>query len=256
MFQYRFDNGSLNGHSFGNLFIAALTKLTGSFEKAIEEASKILKLKGKVLPSTFDNINICAELEDGKIIEEEDNIIERHNDNVHLRSKIKRVFHKPSARANYKALKEIEEADLIIICPGSLYTSIISPLLVEGISDTINKSKAKKVYICNIMTQVSQTYGFKASDHVKKILEYLDGNLDFVILNKEKPVSELLDSYARENAYFVEDDVEEIKKLGIKVVHEDFLDDITEKKLLWEKKDLLRHNPDKIAEVLVGLIKN
>ena len=92
LFQYRFENGSLNGYSFGNLFIAALTNVTGSFEKAVEEASKILKLKGKVLPSTFDNIHICAELEDGTILNEEDEIIDRHNDNVHLRSPINSVF--------------------------------------------------------------------------------------------------------------------------------------------------------------------
>jgi len=253
LFQYRFDNGTLNGHSFGNLFIAALSKLTGSFESAVEEASKILKLKGKVLPSTFDNIHICAELEDGSILKEEDAIIDRNNDEVHLRSKIKRVFLNPSAKANEKTLQAIEEADLIVLCPGSLYTSIISPLLVEGISEAINKSEAKKVYICNIMTQLSQTYGYKVSDHVKKILEYLGGSLDFVILNDGNPGNELLDSYAKEDAYLVENDIGEVEDLGIKVVCEDLLDSASEKKLLWEKKNLLRHDPDKIAEILVGL---
>jgi len=254
LFQYRFDNRSLNGHSFGNLFIAALTKLTGSFEKGIEEAAKILKLKGKVLPSTFDNVHVCAELEDGKLIEEEDNIIDRHNDNVHLRSPIKRIFLKPSARANEKILKEIENADLIVLCPGSLFTSVITNLLVDGVASSINKSKAKKVYVCNIMTQVSQTYNYKASDHVKKILDYLNGKLDIVVLNREKPGQDLLDSYKLENAYFVESDIEEIERMGIKVVCDDLLDNVSEKKLLWEKKNLLRHDPDKIAEVLVGLV--
>jgi len=254
LFQYRFDNGSLNGHNFGNLFIAALTKLTGSFEQAISETAKILKLKGKVLPSTFDNVHVCAELEDGTIIEEENNIIDRHNNYVHLRSKIKRIFLKPSAKASEKSLKEIEGADLIVLCPGSLYTSVITNLLVEGITNSINKSKAKKVYVCNIMTQVSQTHEYKASDHVKNILGYLNGILDFVILNNEKPNKDLLDSYKLENAYLVENDIDEVEKLGVKIINEDFLDNVNDKKLLWEKKYLLRHNPDKIAKVLVGLM--
>lgn len=253
LFQYRFDNGSLQGHNFGNLFIAALSKLTGSFEKAIEETSKILKLKGKVLASTFDNVHICAELENGQIIEEEDKIIDRKNNEVHLRSQIKKVFLKPFAKANEKALKEISNADLIVICPGSLFTSIIPNLLIEDVSNTINKSKAKKVYVCNIMTQVSQTYNYRASDHVKKILEYV--NIDHVILNTKIPDSDLLEAYKQENAYLVENDVDEIKNLGIKVTADSLLDDISEKKLLWEKRYLLRHDPEKIAKVLIGLMR-
>ncbi len=254
LFQYRISNGNLNGYSFGNLFIAALADLTGSFENAIEEASKILKLKGRVLPSTFDNINICAELEDGTILKEENEIIDRNNDKVYIRSPIKKVFHNPIAKANKRTLEAIHEADLIVLSPGSLYTSVISNLLVEGISEAITVSKAKKVYICNIMTQVSQTYEYKASDHVKKILEYLKSDLDFVILNNKNPSKDLIELYKIENAYLVENDINKIESLGIKVILGDLLDDVKEKKLLWEKKNLLRHDPDKIAEILIGLI--
>lgn len=254
LFQYRINNGDLKGYSFGNLFIAALVDLTGSFENAIEEASKILKLKGRVLPSTFDNINICAELEDGKILKEENDIIDRNNDNVYMRSHIKRVFHNLVARANKKVLSAIEEADLIVISPGSLYTSIISNLLVEGIPEAIGMSKAKKVYVCNIMSQVSQTYGYKASDHIKKILEYLKSDLNFVILNNKSPPEEIIELYKIENAHLIENDIGEIENLGVSIIIEDLIDDVNEKKLLWEKKNLLRHNPDKIAEVLMRLI--
>jgi len=257
LFQYRFDEGAFEGYSFGNLFIAALTKLNnGSFEKALEEASRILNLKGNVLPATFDNVNICAELEDGNVLEEEDKIIDRHNNYVHLRPKIKRVFHNPEGHVNEKAIQKIEEADLIIFSPGSLFTSIISNLVVKGIPEAINRSKAKKVYVCNIMTQVSQTYGFKASDHVSQILNYLGegSGLDVVVLNKEKPSEELLESYKKENAFLVENDCEKLEKLGVRILLGDFLDDVEEKKLLWEKKDLLRHNPQKIADLLVGLV--
>ena len=254
LFQYRFKNAGLEGHSFGNLFIAALADLTGSFENAIEEVSKILKLKGRVFPSTFDNINICAELEDGTLLKEENAIIDRDNDEVYNRSPIKKVFHNPIAKANEKALKAIEEADLIVLSPGSLYTSIISNLLVEGIPESIARSNGKKVYVCNIMSQVSQTYGYKASDHVNKIKEYLKCDLDFVILNNKSPNEDLIESYKMENAHLIENDIDKIENSGISVIAEDLLDDVKEKRILWEKKNLLRHDPDKISEVLVGLI--
>jgi len=254
LFQYRFKNAGLEGHSFGNLFIAALADLTGSFENAIEEVSKILKLKGRVFPSTFDNINICAELEDGTLLKEENAIIDRDNDEVYNRSPIKKVFHNPIAKANEKALKAIEEADLIVLSPGSLYTSIISNLLVEGIPESIARSNGKKVYVCNIMSQVSQTYGYKASDHINKINEYLKCDLDFVILNNKSPNEDLIESYKMENAHLIENDIDKIENSGISVIAEDLLDDVKEKRILWEKKNLLRHDPDKISEVLVGLI--
>ena len=253
LFQYRINNGDLKGYSFGNLFIATLADLTGSFENAIEEASKILKLKGRVLPSTFDNVHICAELEDGTLLNEENDIIDRNNDKVHMRSPIKRVFHNSVARVNKKVLSAICDADLIVLSPGSLYTSIISNLLVEGIPEAIAMSKAKKIYVCNIMSQISQTYRYKASDHVKKILEYLKSDLDFVVLNNKNPSEEIIELYKMENAYLIENDVDKIESFGVSIIIEDLIDDVNEKKLLWEKKNLLRHNPDKIAEVIMNI---
>ena len=255
LFQYRFENGSLNGHSFGNLFIATLTKITGSFEKAIEETSRILKLTGKVLPSTFQNTNICAELEDGSIIEQEDNIIDRNNKEVYIRSKIKKVFLNPEAVANPAAIKAIEQADLIILCPGSLFTSIITNLLVKGIPEAIQNSKAKKIYICNIMTQISQTHNYRASDHLKQVSNYVGQHPDFIILNTKLPPENIIESYEKENASLVENDIKAINKTfpQTKIIQEELIDEVSEKKLLWEKKDLLRHNPDKIAKVLIGL---
>ncbi|MBU0635978.1 uridine diphosphate-N-acetylglucosamine-binding protein YvcK, partial [Candidatus Micrarchaeota archaeon] len=169
LFQYRFQNGSLEGHSFGNLFIAALTATTGSFEKAVQEASRILAIQGKVVPSTLSNTHIGVELENGQVLVGEDTIVAR-NDTVHKRSPIKKAFLKPaSVKATPEALEEIKNADLIILGPGCLYTSIISNLLVNGIASSIQKSKAKKVFVCNIMTQQGQTDGFSASQHIKKI---------------------------------------------------------------------------------------
>jgi len=254
LFQYRFKNGDLEGYSLGNLFIGALTKLTGSFEKAIEEASKILKLKGKVCPVTFDNINICAELEDGTILNEEDEIIDRHNPEVYSRSPIKRVYHNPKPIANSNAVKEIEQADLIVISPGSLFTSITSNLLVSGISEACKKSKAKKVYVCNIMTQQCQTTGYKATNHIKQISKYLGFTPDHILINNKKPKSELIDSYEKEHAKIVEIDRQELESLEINIIEEDLLDKSAEKKPLWEKKDLLRHSPEKTAKLLMTLI--
>jgi uncharacterized cofD-like protein len=254
LFGYRFSEGSLNGHNLGNLLIAALTKVSGSFEQGIEKASKILKLKGRVLPSTLDNVHICARLKDGTILEEENNIIDRNNSFVHLRSPIEEVYLKPKAYANAKAIKEILDADLIVICPGSLYTSIISNLLVEGISEAIRKSSAKKVYICNIMSQVNQTHGYKASDHVKQIIRYLGVCPDYVILNDKMPEKSLIEEYEKENAHIVDVDIENIKNLGCEVISQDLLEDVCEKKMLWEKKDLLRHNSDKTAELIMKII--
>ncbi|MEK6871894.1 MAG: gluconeogenesis factor YvcK family protein [Nanoarchaeota archaeon] len=255
LFQYRFETGSLEGHNFGNLFLAALTKLTGSFEQTIAETSKLLQLKGKVMPSTFDNVHICAELMDGTIIAEENNIIDRKNSLVHLRSPIKKVFLRPTARANPAAVAEIQSADLIVLCPGSLFTSIISSLLVEGIGKAINNSKAKKVYISNIMTQVSQTHNYLASDHVKKIMEYLRGGLTHIVINTQLPDVRLLAEYAKEHASLVANDFDELEKLGVTIIAEDLLDTSHEKKLLWEKKDLLRHDSIKIARVLMTLME-
>jgi uncharacterized cofD-like protein len=257
LFQYRFEKGSLEGHSFGNLLIAALTKVTGSFESAIKEVSRILNIKGKVLPSTLENVHICAEFEDGTIIKEEDNIIDRENENVHLRPKIKKVFLSEEAEACKEAIDEILKADLIVIGPGSLFTSVITNLLVKGIKEAIASSKAKKVYICNITTQPCQTYGFKASDHVKKIIEYLGENvLDYAIINNKSPSYEILRKYEAEHASLVINDSDEINILGIKTVEEDLLEKDTEKRVLFQKKYLLRHDSDKLANIIKKILLN
>lgn len=254
LFQYRFSNGKLEGHSFGNLFIAVLSKITGSFEQSIKEVSKILKLEGKVLSSTLTNTHVCAELEDGNIIKEEDNIIDKHNCSVHMRSPIKRIFLDPEAHTTKEVVEEIKNADLIVMGPGCLYTSIITNLLVKGIPEAIKNSKAKKVYVCNIMTQQCQTHKYTASKHIKTLLEYLKNNLDYVIINTRKPPKRLLQEYEKEYAFLIENDFEQIEKLGVKIIGEDLIEKTSEKQILWEKKDLLRHDPNKIAKVLIRLI--
>ncbi|MBI2128995.1 YvcK family protein [Candidatus Woesearchaeota archaeon] len=254
LFQYRFENGCLEGHSFGNLFIAALSKLTGSFEEAVKEASKILKIKGKVLPSTLEDVHICAELGDGTILEQEDDITRRQQktDND---AKIKRVFLKPDRiNANTGAVRAIEEADLIVIGPGSVYVSIVTNLLINGIREAIKKAKAKKIYICNIMTQPFQSDSFKASDHIKTIIKYLgESVLNYAVLNNGVPSKDLLDLYAEENAFMVENDLEEIKKLKATPILANLIEKTDKKRILWEKSDLLRHDSKRLAKIIMEL---
>lgn len=259
LFQYRFEEGDLKGHSLGNLLIAALTKITKNFETAIKEVSKILNLKGGVYPSTLHDTHICAELEDGTILNNEQEIVIKGEKlEEKKRPPIKRVFINPEdAEANASAVARIKEADIVVIGPGSLFTSVIPNLLVKGIKDAIKETDAKKVYICNIVTQPGQTEDMKASGHVKVIQENLDGNnIDYVILNSQKPSKELIEQYKEERADIVENDIQEIKSLGVGVIEEDLLESIKEKKMLWEKQYLLRHDSNKIAELLVSIVSN
>ena len=250
LFQYRFENGSLEGMTLGNLFIAALAKVTGSFEEAVKETSRILAIRGKVLPSTTADAHICAELSDGEIVEEELNVRKRD------KPPIKRAFLSlENAPACEEALEEIVKADYIVLGPGSLYTSVMSNLLVEEISAAIRLSKATTVYVCNIVTQPGQTDGYSASDHVKAIIEQVGaGALDYVLVNNKVPPPEVLEAYARAGAELVRVD-EDLYHLGVQVIEADLLEKLQggSTRVLWEKQDLLRHDPDKLARIIIGL---
>lgn len=256
LFNYRFERSdNLRGHSFGNLFIAAMAMITGSFEKAIEETSKILKIKGRVIPSSLQNVHICAELIDGTILSEEDNIIQRE-ENVLERPPIKRVYLEPiQTQATPSAIEEIRQADLIILGPGSLYTSVISNLLVKGIPEAARESKAKKVYVSNVMTQVSQTHNYKVSDHIAAINRYLgEGTLDYIIVNEKKPPEAIIKNYEDEFAFLVEIDDDKLNQYGIKIIKADLIEERQEKRKLWKKRDSLRHDSQKLGKVLLEIL--
>lgn len=181
--QYRFQNGNgLAGHNLGNLMIAALKDITGDFNHAIQYMSGVLAVRGQVLPSTGEEVNLCAVMEDGSVVEGESRIPQAGG-------KIRRVFLKPEvAHPLPEALQAIEAADGIIIGPGSLYTSILPNLLVKGMADAIRQSKAKKIYICNVMTQAGETDHYTAADHVTAIQDHVGEDFfDVVIVNKEIP---------------------------------------------------------------------
>jgi len=245
VFQYRFNNGEgLKGHSFGNLFLTVLTKIKGDFLDAIEITSNILNIKGRIIPSTDEMVDIVAEFTDGKVIKGETQITEYGKK---LKGKIKRIWMEPGdVKAPEEAIKKIKEADFIILGPGSLYTSIIPNLLVDDIKEAVLASKAYKIYICNVMTQYGETDGYTASDHIQAI-HYTVGRsfINAAIINTTIPPDEVLRRYMKENAEPVVADAGNVSRMGITVYAEDLLD----------KGSYARHNPEKLTSTILKVFK-
>jgi uncharacterized cofD-like protein len=192
LFDYRFQAGELQGHNFANLFITALNLSTNDGEKTFETINDFLNVSHKVLPVTLDSSDVCAVLEDGKVIEGETNIdIPKHNGSL----KIKKVFLKPKAKAYPKAINAIHKADKIILGPGDLFSSLAQILLVEGMAEAIRNSEAQKVYVCNLMTKHGETNKFSVSDFAQKAEEFLEGSFDKVVYNNNYPNPERVKVY-------------------------------------------------------------
>jgi uncharacterized cofD-like protein len=241
LFGYRFDKGSgLSGHSFGNLMITALERITGNFEEAISEAGKLLGVEGKVIPVTLKKISLVAELEDGRLIKGEANIdVPKHDGAL----KIKKVWLEPDAPLNPAARKAVLEADAIILGPGDLYTSLVPNLLVKGMKQALAKARGKKIYFVNLMTKFGETTGFRASDFVGAVENYLGKNiLDYAVVNKTKPSPMRFRPYAEERAQFVEADLENVKRLTPIVVD------------LVRKSGFIRHDSEKVAKIIQMLV--
>ncbi|WP_042353969.1 gluconeogenesis factor YvcK family protein [Bacillus rubiinfantis] len=243
MFQHRFKTSNeLSGHSLGNLILAAMTSITGNFVYAIQEMSKVLNVRGKVLPAANQNVVLHAEMEDGTIISGESKI-------PYSGKKIRRVFLTPDCiRPLPETLQAIRQADLIIIGPGSLYTSILPNLLVPGLGEEVCQSEAKKVYICNLMTQAGETYGFAASDHVKAIYDHMNcAFIDTILVNDEEIPQDVQLRYNEELASPVQYDLPQLYELGLDVVHADIAN---------LEYGALRHDPKKVAKILYNLLIN
>ncbi|NLL82177.1 MAG: YvcK family protein [Tissierellia bacterium] len=249
VFQYRFDEGALKGQSFGNIFIAAMNEIYGSFELAIKEASNVLSITGKVYPMTLEDVRLHAELENGKIVYGESKIpIEALKENC----KIKRIYMNP--KISYplaEAVESIKNSDLIVLGPGSLYTSVIPNLLVNNIVDTIYNARAPKVYVCNVMTQPGETDGFSVFDHVNGILNHSrEKFLDYVIANTEEIPEEILEKYITDGSRPVrlqaEDELNLAKK-GIKLI---------KGRLIDVEKNYIRHDNIELSKLLVDLANN
>jgi uncharacterized cofD-like protein len=241
LFQFRFDASSdLAGHSFGNLFITVMTRLTGDFEKAIKETSKVLALRGQVVPSTLNNITLSARHEDGSITEGEEKIPKAHRP-------IDKVFLKPlDAVATPEAIKAIEEAQIIVFGPGSLYTSIIPNLLIKGITDSVVASNAIKVYVCNVMTQAGETDGYAASEHVRKLIAHSNPRIiNYCIVNTGEIPQGVFKRYEKQDSRPVVNDRKNIRGMGYRVIEENIV----------ISDDVIRHNSSKLAKIILGFLE-
>ena len=242
LFQFRFSKDSeFAGHNFGNLFITVMTQLTGDFEQAIKESSKILAIRGHVIPSTLSKVTLVAKYKDGTQTEGEAKIPEAGVpiDKVHLAPE--------NNTATPEAIRAIQDADIIVLGPGSLYTSIIPNLLIKEITESIVNSKALKFYICNIMTEHGETDNFTASDHARVLITHSHPRIiDYCIINNGTVPKDLLEKYKFEHASFVSADIDRIRSLGYKVIADN----------LVSIKEVVRHDALKLAQIIIKIFKN
>jgi uncharacterized cofD-like protein len=237
LFQYRFASGNgLKGHSFGNLFLAALSHVTGDFMRAVRVSSEVLAIRGRIFPSTTQLVSLEAILENGRRVAGESRI-------GRTRSRIRRVRLVPrSAKPLPEVLEAISRADLIFMGPGSLYTSVIPNLLVSGVAEAIRKSHATRVYISNLMTQPGETSGFTAVDHIRAIQRHGGPKLlDCVVLNNKPFTPEVARRYRAQGAYPVQADLEELQRMGLRCVMGDLL----------EQRGKVRHSPGRLAGLVL-----
>jgi uncharacterized cofD-like protein len=248
LFQYRFSQGDLQGHSFGNLFLAALTGITGDFAQAVQTSSQILATRGRIYPSTTANATLSARMDDGTTVQGETNI-------TASKRSIRELMLSPAdAGPLPETLDAIASADLITLGPGSLYTSLITNLLVRGVPEAIAASQATRVYIGNLMTQANESLGLTAAQHIEKILDHAracglprDAQIfDYALINTAPIRPQTLAQYARFGQLPIEADLDRIRSLGVEPITGNFV----------HEGDVLRHSYDHVAETVLRLASN
>ncbi len=246
LFLYRFESGGLKGHNFGNLFLSALEKMTGSFDEAVKKAAEILRIRGRVIPVTLDNTRLSARFSDGRVIENESNL---GKENI---TKDTTLFLTPQPIANAEAINAILRADAVVLGPGSFYSSLIPNLLVPGIVENLKKTAAKKIYICNLMNKDNHTGGFQVADYLNALAKYTNGNIfDYVIYNTRRPPEELLSRYAEEGEFVdFKNAVPPTKFLGENLLSDTLYEQNSSDPL---RRTLIRHDSDKLAKILMEL---
>jgi len=238
LFQYRFSQGDLQGHNFGNLFVAALSGITGDFGQAVQLSSQILAIRGRIFPSTTANATLTARMDDGSLVEGETNI-------TASRKTIAELMLSPADAAPLpETLDAIASADLITLGPGSLYTSLITNLLVRGIPEALAASHATRVYICNLMTQANESLGLSASQHIEKIFDHAGHKIfDYALVNTAPILPATLTQYAREGQMPIEPDLDRIRALGVEPITGNFV----------HEGEVLRHDYDRAAQAALHL---
>ena len=252
LFMYRFEKGKgISGMTFGNLFMAALSDILGSQEEAIKQTGKVLRINGTVIPVSFTDTNLYATYENGETVTEEHLIDEPKHDGT---LRITNVYLKPKATANPSAIEAIEKADLIVLGPGDLYTSLLPNLLVKEIAGAIKKSHAKKVYVMNLMTKFGQTYNFTAQDHIAVLEKYIGRSLHYILVNTSTFPQEILKKYKAMKEFPVVDDLTE--KAYYRVVRKPIVsfDVVTKAKSDTLVRSLIRHNSESLAQELTRLV--
>lgn len=237
LFQHRFDGGDLTGHSFGNLFLAALTEVTGNFDLAVQECSRVLNIRGSVLPSTLTQISLWAERADGTSVCGESAITSGEGP-------CRRVWLEPGPVAHPPSLAAIAEADLVLLGPGSLFTSVLPHLAVPELVDALGAAPGVRAYVCNVMTQPGETDDFDAADHLERILEASRGAVDMVVVHEGPLDPVAAAAYAAQGQVPVRADRARLESLGVKVIARD----------LAEEGRMVRHSPEALARVLTELV--
>ncbi len=249
LFRYRFEKGGgIRGMTFGNLFMTALSDILGDQMEAIRKTQKILKVKGKVIPVTSSNSTLVAVYENGLEVRGEHQIDEPKHDGT---LRIEKIYLDPPSFANPEAVAAVESADLIVIGPGDLYTSLMVNLVVDGIAESVSSARARIVYIVNLMTSFGETYGFRASDHIRVVENYIKGRpLDYVLINSSSLPKDIVKEYEKENEFPVEDDLKDSS--SYKVIRADLLDArrVVKSKADVLKRSLIRHDGDKVAKII------
>ena len=252
LFNYRFDEGTFGGHSFGNIFLAALEKTTGSFAEAVRTAGEILKISGRVVPVTLSDVKLVLTQDDGSKVEGEYKIA------THVFTGTKpQLSLEPNAILNPEAKAAIASADIVVIAPGNLYASLAPTLLVNGMSEALAKTRAKLVYVSNLVTKPGQTDGFKVGDYVDEIERFVGGkSVDYVIYNKRKPSAELLGKYAQAGEYAVEYDKATTERAHYTAIGADLVSSTIPKLKASEQlipRTLIRHDSDKVARLIMRI---
>ncbi|HSE61047.1 MAG TPA: gluconeogenesis factor YvcK family protein [Candidatus Saccharimonadales bacterium] len=253
LFNYRFEEGSLQGHTFGNLFLTALEKMTGSFAEAVDTASEVLNIDGHVIPMTLDNVRLVITWPDGTKVQGEGNI-----DVMEFAEGKGRpdILLEPAARINPEAEKAIIDADLIVLSAGDIYTSIGPSLAIQGVTEALAATKAPIAYVCNLVTKPGQTNGFTVSDHVEEIERLAGAQLiDHVLYNTAMPPADLANKYMKEGELMVEADTNLLQTAHFKAVGLPLLDEETAPQAkgdpLAAHRSLIRHNGDAIARAVL-----